>query len=162
MRKGWNSTPLVEERYPQVEHIFRGMYPSELLVVSFMDKANPASNIRNWVEAIVSMTGFPILSLQHSCEPQPELLEWQYQGSCSPLTQRLGVEETYLYQGLAKLPINVPELARFYILLARRNTLAWKVSLSFMSACTPGTPQEIIADNDHVRAAATFGGLCLL
>jgi hypothetical protein len=156
VREGWDDTPQVNETPMEMEHIFRGVYPSECLSVSFMDKADPAANLRNWVEAIVSITGFPILPMLQA-SGAPKLLEWQYAGSCAPLAERLGVDETHVYQGVGLLPGRPPELARVYILLARRGTLAWKVALSFMTACLPGTDEEMVAENDHVRAGATFG-----
>jgi hypothetical protein len=158
LREGWDSTPQANVTSAEMEHIFRGMYASECLIVSFIDEADPAANLRNWVEVTVSITGFPILPMLQT-DDVPKLLEWQYEGTCPPLTERLRVEETHLYQGMAKLPGRPPELARFYILLARRGTSAWKIILSFMSACPPDTPEEIIVSNDHVRAGATFGYL---
>ena len=118
--------------------------------------------MRNWVDAIVSMSGFPVPAMQHAADASLRLLEWQYQGNGQPLTERLAVDETHLYQGLAMLAAKPPELARIYILLARHGTLAWKDSLSLLSACPPGTPEEMIAANDHVRARATFGDLRFL
>lgn len=156
IRVGWSTVPQVNESPVQVEHVFQGVYPSEWLVVSFMDKADPAANLRNWAEAVVNLTGFPITSMSQAAQP-PKLLEWQYEGACAPLAERLGVDEVHLYRGLGMLPGRPPELARFYILLARRGTLAWKIGLSFMSACLPGTDEAVVAENDHVRAGATFG-----
>jgi hypothetical protein len=92
----------------------------------------------------------------------PRLMEWRYLGTCSSLSERLAVDGTHLYQGLAMLPGTSSELARFYVLLARRGTSAWKISLSFMSACLPGMDEEMVISNDHVRAGATFGYLRLL
>jgi hypothetical protein len=153
--------PEVDEMPMQVEHVYRGVYASEWLTVAFMEQADPAGNLRNWIEAVVSMTGFPILAMQQAIDPPPELLEWQYTGAYPTLSERLGVDETFLYHGAAKLPGKPPELARIYALLARRGTLAWKVCLAFNSACPPGMPEEMIVSNDHVRAGATFGCLQL-
>lgn len=161
IRVGWSTTPQVNETPMGVEYIFQGVYPSEWLVVSFMPKADPAANLRNWVDAVTNITGFPIGPMSQA-SPAPKLLEWQYEGTCAPLADRLAVDETHLYRGLGMLPGRPPELARFYILLARRGALAWKISLSFMSACLPGTDEDVVAENDHVRAGATLGHLRLL
>lgn len=159
---GWQINPMVNQTDLEIEHIFRGDAVSEGLLISCMNQADPRSNLCTWVEAFLSLTGFPILALKQSSDPPPELLEWQYQGNCPALTERLNCDETHLYQGLAQFPGKPPELARLYILLARRNSVAWKVSLSLMSACLPGMPEEKVASNDHLRAGAIFGELCLL
>ena len=162
IREGWNPIPEVEELPMQVEHVYRGVYASEWLTVAFMEKADPSSNLRNWIDAVVRMVGFPILAMHQASDPPPELIEWQYVGAYPALSERLGVDETFLYHGAAKLPGRPPELARIYTLLARRGTMAWQVNLSFNSACPPGMPEEMIVSNDHVRAGATFGYLRFL
>lgn len=161
LHRDWDARPQVSQTPMEVEHVFRGAHPAECLVVSFMDKADPAANLRNWVEAIVGIAGFPVLTLSQAGRT-PKLLQWQYAGSSAPLADRLEVDEAHTYQGVGMLPGRPPELARVYILLARRATLAWKVALSFMTACPPGVGEELVADNDHVRAGATFGRLRLL
>ena len=164
LRQGWNATPQVNRLPTHVEHIFRGVYPSESLMVSFMENAEPAADLRNWIEAIMGLAGFPLVAMvpANNDEGRPELLEWQYQGSPAALAERLEVDEIQLYQGLGKLTTRPPELARLYVLLARRETWAWNISLSFISACPPGAPEATVIKNDHVRAGATFGPLCLL
>ncbi len=110
----------------------------------------------------MSITGFPVIALTQPGAPPPALLKWQYEGAFPALAKRLGADEAHLYSGLARLPGTPPELARLYMLLARRDTQAWKVTLSFASACPPGMPEEFVISNDHVRAGATFGDLRLL
>jgi hypothetical protein len=161
IRQGWNPIPTISQTPMEIEHSFRGVYPSEWLIVSFMGNVDPKSDIRSWVDAFLQLTGFPIFSMQQASQASPNLLEWQYLGSYPPVTDRLGVDEAHCYQGLAQLPEQPPELVRLYILLARRDTFAWKVSLSLMSACPPGSSEEMVATNDHVRAGATFGTLQL-
>jgi hypothetical protein len=157
IRQGWNPVPEVDEMPMQVEHIYRGVYATEWLTVSFMAQADPSGDLKNWMDAVVNMAGFPILAMHRASDPPAELLEWQYVGAFPTLSERLGVEEALLYQGMAKLPGKPPGLARLYALLARRGTLAWKVCLAFDSACPPGVPEEMVVSNDHVRAGATFG-----
>ncbi|MBD1923140.1 hypothetical protein H6F77_18975 [Microcoleus sp. FACHB-831] len=164
LRQGWSNTPQVEETAMQVEHIFAGSHPTEWLIVSSMDNVNPSCPLREWVEAMVLVTGFPILPILSSVDPHPQLLEWEHDGSCVPLARHLSVDEVYLVRGVAAIepPNSFPALARFYILLARRGKLAWKVTLSFLTVCLPGMPTSAIASNDHVRAGATFGNLRFL
>lgn len=159
LRQGWVLQPVQLPSVVDREHVFRGQFLSEWLTINFMDEANAQSDLREWVEAFLRLTGFPSWPIAQACPSPPFLLEWHDEGSCPPLAQRLSVDETYLYQGLAALPNHPSELARLYILLARRGTHAWKITLSLLSACPPGTPAEIIQSNDHVRAGATFGTL---
>jgi hypothetical protein len=162
LRQGWNTVPHRNETPVEKEHVYRGLYPADCLAISFMEQADPAANVRNWVEALLRLAGFPIQALRRPDQAPPELLQWQYEGTSLSLDQRLAVDETHLYQGLAMLAGTPPDLARIYVLLARRGTWAWKVSLSFLSACPPGMPEEMITGNDHVRAGASLGYLRLL
>jgi hypothetical protein len=157
---GWARASQTEETPLYSEDIYRGGYAAELAVISYMPQANPAHNIRNWVEGILVLTGFPVPALV--TDELPRLLEWGYEGTWPALAEHLGVDECHTYQGLAHLPGTESEVARFYILLARRGQQAWKVTLSFLSACLPGMPEEMVYENDHVRAGATFGTLKLL
>ena len=160
--QGWDTKPLVSQTNMEREHIYRGAYSPELLAVSFMDNADPAANMRNWVEAAVAMTGLPPLPIVWSGDQAPRVLGWQYHGADVPLTERLGLNETHAYSGVVTRSGKPADLARIYVLLARRGTWAWKVSLSLMSACPPGTLEKVVVENDHVRAGAVFGHLRFL
>ncbi len=142
--------------------LYRGEFASELLAVHLMRQASPAYDLGTWVEAVLQMTGFPSPILAAAGGAETQLLDWQAWGDAAALNQRLAVDETRLYMGLAMLGKKAPELARFYIVLARRRTLAWQVMVSFMSACLPGTAEEMVIANDHVRAGAILGGLRFL
>ncbi|AFZ23564.1 hypothetical protein Cylst_1271 [Cylindrospermum stagnale PCC 7417] len=158
--QNWSKNPITSQNSFEVEHIYRGNSSGEFLLVNFMEQANPVHDLRNWVEAFISLTGLPLVFKQKLIHPPPGLLNWEYQGSCPTLTQRLECDETHLYQGLFQLA-DKPDLLRLYILLVRRKTLAWKISLSFLSACIPGTSAAMVAEKDHVRAGATYGYLQL-
>lgn len=60
----WSSQPTVNETPVEVEHMFRGPALTDWLVISFMEQANPGSNIRDWVEAMVAMPGFRVLAIK--------------------------------------------------------------------------------------------------
>ena len=159
----WNQTPEIEESSVDKEHRYKGYFASEWLVVNFMEVDKQQEfNLRNWVDSLVAMGTFPIPILKEVVGENPELMTWEYEGEFTQLNSQLGVKESHLYSGLAMLPLKPRELARLYVLLARREQYAWKVTLSFMSACLPGTPEEEVTSNDHVRAGATFGGLQFL
>ncbi|RPI80270.1 MAG: hypothetical protein EHM41_23050 [Chloroflexi bacterium] len=157
---GWERQAQAAETQLYSEETYHGGAVSELASVSYMPQADPDGDIRNWVEGVLAVAGFPIPELAKGSPP--ELLEWAYEGSWPALTGRLGVDECHTYQGLAYLPETEGEVARFYILLARRGQQAWKVTLSFLSACLPGTEDQEVYENDHVRAGATFGALKFL
>lgn len=159
IRQGWQTRPTVNQTPMEIEHIFRGSNALEQLTVSFMSQANPEHPLRNWLEGMLLLTGFPLLSMQPDGQPPPQLLDWQYQGNCPPYAERLAVDEVHLYQGLAQLPDSSSELARLYILLARRGNFAWKIGLSLLSAGSPEMPENFAAAS---IAGATFGSLRLL
>lgn len=161
IRQGWSDEPERIEGPLEIEHRYAGLYRPEWLTISFMDQADPASELRHWVEALVAMKGWPMLAMDEELD-DPQLVEWQSLGSFPLLAERLQVEQVLLYQGLVELRTPPVEYGRLYFLLAQRERLAWKVGLSLLSACFPGSPEEIIRKNDHVRAGATFGALALL
>ncbi len=153
----WKRSPELEKTPMYIEESFHGFGASDLAIVSFMPKTDPAGNIRNWVEGTLAMAGFPILSLVK--EAPPQMMEWAYEGSWPVYASQLGVDECHTYQGLARIPGPDMELARMYFLLARRGEHAWKITFSILSACLPGTDAETVYRNDHVRAGASFGTL---
>jgi hypothetical protein len=162
IRQGWDTTPQVNAKQMEIEHIYRGRSPANWLMVSTMDNADPTSDMKNWVEVVGAVTGFPVQAMQQNLNPPPELIDWRYEGQFPYFSEMLGVEEIHAYTGMAKIPGNFSLLSHIYILLARRKNFAWKVTLAFESAVLPGMPENIIAANDHVRAGATLGSLRLL
>ena len=153
----WSRDAQITQMPSYREEIYRGEYAAELASISFMPQADPSANIRNWVEGMITLAGFPILELAKVAPPR--MLEWQYEGSWPALAERLHLDECHTYQGLAHLSDTQGEVARFYILLARRGRQAWKVTFSILSACLPGMPERDVYENDHVRACASFGNL---
>jgi hypothetical protein len=155
--EAWEMAPTVEEGFNEIEHRYTGALAAESVSVAFMAQADPAASLRDWLEATIAMTGKPLLS------PQMEMLEWVYAGGSQAVVERLAVDEAHLYTGLGELDeAGRPTLARLYVVLARRDQYAWKIIVSFSSACPPGTEEEMIERNDHVRAGAIFGRLALL
>jgi hypothetical protein len=158
----WNLTPEATNSSEMIEHHYTGYFTSDHMVINFMQLENTDFRLQDWVEYFLQLQNFPVPIFIKENQAFPELLEWEYQGEYSNLKERFEVNEIHLYQGLALLPIQPQELARFYILVARREQFAWKVMLSFLSACLPGSSPQEVNINDHQRAAATFGGLCFL
>lgn len=162
LRENWSAQPEVSATPSEFEHIYRGHSPAEWLIVSCMAEANPNSSMKTWVDFQMAVTGFPVLHMFSALEPHPELLVWNYEGTSTAFAEKLSAEEVHLYRGMAVLPGEYNRLAHIYIVMARRANFAWKVTLSFESACLPGMPESMVASNDHVRAGATFGNLRLL
>jgi hypothetical protein len=140
---------------------FRGPRTAECLIVHLVSPADPATDIGAWVEAPIRLSGFPLPEVVGP-EGSPELLEWRALPAPADATARLSADECRCYEGVAAvLEDGGRSLRRLYVLLARRGTRAWKVALVFASACPPGFPPDLVAANDHVRAAATFGTLTI-
>lgn len=140
------------------EDQYLGPEPGEWLSIRCMPRADPGREIGDWVEAFLRLIGVPTLVPD---QVPARLVEWRPAASCPALAHRLGVDETRLYTGLARLDVagGPPCFARLYGVLARRGTWAWKVDLALASACLPGAPAPLVAANDHVRAAASLGAL---
>lgn len=157
----WSDKPLVRQGTNDVGHAYCGPFPSDWCVIDYMPAADPAADLRAWQENLLLIYGFPVLILAEPYLYQAHLYEWQYVGTDNDYAQKMAVDELHLYEGLAQSPEHPAELARIYVVLARRATQAWKIALTFSTACMPGTPASAIESNDHRRAAATFGTLTL-
>ena len=155
----WSALPEVVSTDFELQHVFRGPSREECLFVSFMSHS-AGGRLETWFDAMTAMLGFPVIELV-SGDKTPRLLSWTQSAAPVVLRERLQVEECLLYEGLALMP-DQPTLARMYAVVARRGSHSWKVFLSFMTACFPGTPEEVVRTNDHYRAAATFGKLGFL
>jgi hypothetical protein len=158
VHEGW-----VGERRQQnieVSDVFFGDSPAECLTVSFMPEADPNSDMENWIGFFLAATGTPMPEMLER-NNTIKMLSWREFPNCADVKRRLVVDECRCFEGMAALT-DVPCLARFYVILARRGKCAWKVCLSFESACPPSSLDSDVAKNDHVRAAATFGDLKLL
>lgn len=157
--KRWRSEPEVRGTSSEIEHIYSGPRVTEWLMVSFMDKANAESNMRNWVEGIIAMTGFPVAM---KLDPRPQLTKWDYLGKSQGIAKMLGVDEAHAYTGLATYQDSGGTVrGRLYLVMARRGSFAWKLALSIETACFDGVPPEMIYSQDHVRAGAILGELRL-
>ena len=110
--------------------------------------------MRNWVDAIVSMSGFPVPAMQHAADASLRLLEWQYQGNGQPLTERLAVDETHLYQGLAMLAAKPPETGP-HLYLARS---AWHVGLERQSLFAFRLPARYTRGDDCSKRSRARAG----
>ena len=157
----WHSQGVKKLTPQEKEEIFRGPDQVEGLSLNYMTAVDPTARLANWLEPILSITGYPLPSLLPT-DAEPTLLDWEAEEPSEAERVRLGVNELLLYQGVAFFREPYPTLARLYVLMARRDREAWKVGLSFMSACPPGAPQAMIDQNDHVRAGASFGELKFL
>jgi len=152
----WAEAPQVRTTKLETEHQYTGRTPGENLFINLMPNADPQADITNWANAIIRIMGFPVVAMVG--DPRPELLRWDAVPAPSTLAEQWNVDELHLFEGMAKMP----GLIRIYMLLARRATTAWKITLTLDSACPPGTVPEIVERSDHVRAGATFGALRLL
>ncbi len=157
--KNWSSEFEVRGTSKEVEHLYYGKRDAEWLIVSFMDQANAESDMTNWVGPFLAMSGFPVLI---KLDPLPKLRQWTYLGKLPGVAKKLVADEAHAYTGLAEYTEGkMPILGRMYIVMARRKTFAWKVSLSFETACFEGMPEDRVYSQDHVRAGAILGALRL-
>lgn len=155
IHEDWNPTPQVNETPLDIEHRYAGRTPDEWLIINKMPAADPHADMTNWVNAFVQTTGFPIIGINTTPDTQPELLAWDTWATSDATRQHYDVDEIHLLEGVGQ----IPELVRMFFVLARRDTVAWKVALVLPSACLPGTDIETLIANDYVRAGAILGSL---
>ncbi len=135
------------------ESSFTGRFPGEFLAVAAMAEADPSHNLRLWVDATVTLIGLP-----HPASVPARLLQWAAEGEQPGWAADLAVDTCLTYQGVL---VDGPVLNRCYVVLARRDTTAWRIVLSIASALPPGSAEERVVAQDHVRAAAIFAELAL-
>ena len=128
----WEIIPELNETALVIEHVFQGEIPTDGLVMSFMEKADPQANLQDWVEVILGVTGFPILPINSQFATTSELLQWETLDNQDSFSERFQVDEMYLYEGLAQIG-TLSTLVCLYVILARRGTHAWKIGLSLTS-----------------------------
>jgi hypothetical protein len=136
--------------------VYRGGGRAEHLAIQVVDDADPSRPVGHWMDAILALAALPAPELVTE-EAHAELIELTDDGPATEYARRLDADDGHLFHGLALVDGSPPELARLYVALLRRGTRAWRLSLSLASACPPGSPDELIDANDHVRAAATYG-----
>lgn len=154
------SAPATTDEPPATMARITGALPGEGLVVARIGNATSGRDIGDWLQLPMSATG--------GLDPQTmatkgtsEVLQWQ-RSDTGELAARFGTDELVAHDGLAKYladPDDPPELVHSYVVLARRGDTAWKVALTLSSACLPGTPDDVVDANDHVRARACLGRL---
>jgi hypothetical protein len=142
----------------QMEHLYHGDRDPEWLIISFQGNVDEYADITRWVEMMMAITNFPVIC---HLRPQPTLLSWQFMGQIPNLAVKLNVDEAHGYMGVARYEGSPARLGRVYVLLVRKGKLAWNIALSFITACLPGTSEEMLNSNDHNRAGATLGTLQL-
>lgn len=160
--RSWGSEPKLEENELEIEQVFQGLEPTDLLVLNFMENATPQGNLQDWLELIFKITGFPILPVTQLAMKTPELIQWQSLQIHDSLSEHFQVDEIFLYQGLAKLN-GTPHLLHLYTILARRATYAWKIGLTLtsMDSSILGDREENGMIEDE-KAGAILGELSFL
>jgi hypothetical protein len=149
----WSAPPALTQMPTTAVGVCRGPSERDWLVISFMPKAVPGHNMLNWVEAPISIGGFP----EPAVQPTPELLWWDAERAVGDYQLSLGAEEAHAYTGLARFSGGI---ARLYALLARKQHFAWKVLLCLASSAGGGHELVGMRDDDR-RAAVVFGALAL-
>ncbi len=157
----WHEDPTISENAMELEHTYRGQLTGEVLTISYMANADPNADMRGWVGGLLAITGTPNLAMWAGHENPPVLKEWLPRGGPDGLRTQLGLEELHCWDGFMSFPTESADCVRTYLIMGRREHQAWKVFLSIGSACLPGTPPEVIAQDDHVRASQIFGSLVL-
>jgi hypothetical protein len=158
--KRWATERQVRGTEREVEHVYRGAKEAEWLTVAFMDAADEGrSDMRVWVDQYMQRTGFPV---KVHLKPEPNLRKWDYLGKLPGVAKKLAVDEAHAYTGLVDyVGGERPVLGRLYILMARRKQFAWKIALSFETACFEHISEARVYSQDHVRAGAILGALRL-
>jgi hypothetical protein len=154
----WSAEPEVLPSPMQIDHVYRGPGACDWLVVSFMAKAVPGHNMLNWIEAPMSMLGFPSLQIAATCKPAPDLIAWNYEGKSEAYIAKLGLDEMHGFTGLAKFSGNI---ARVHAVMLRQMNFAWMFFLSMHSPAGNGNELQNLRDDDR-RAGAIFGSVRLM
>jgi hypothetical protein len=147
----------------ETEHIYWGSssQDADWIVVSFMENVDENNTMKKWVDVPMMLARCPITPIHDGQDRGPNIQTWNYLGSEPAFKDKMKADETHCFMGTATYKRSFTMLSRIYIVLVRRKRFAWKISLSFMSACFDGMPDALIESNDHVRAGAILGELKL-
>lgn len=159
LHEDWQVSNTITPSHKMMAHEihYRGKQDAEWGLLHYMPNANPDHDLKEWVEAAIKLTSFPILAMNVAFDSPARVMEMSNWGDYDTYMQHVGCEEMIAYDGIMQLPSSIGGIAHFYIVVMRHGTQAWKVELAFHSACLPGTHDETLNRNDHVRAGATFG-----
>ena len=150
----WTQTQTISHGELETEFRYPGPMVGEALSVTHMPVADPTAEIVGWVATNMILTGAPNPSVWGPEGTPPTMVLWSGPQTSAGLQKRLEMDVLLFYEGVASYAEERNQLNRVYLLTCRRGTQAWKVCLSFNTACPPGTPPAMIADNDHGRAQA--------
>jgi hypothetical protein len=117
--------------------------------------------MKRWVDYHMMIGGFPVTHIHGDEARWPKIQTWNYLGEEPVFKSRMQADETHCFMGTATYQRSFVMMGRMYVLLVRRGKIAWKIVLSFMTACFDSMPEEIINSNDHMRAGAKLGELKL-
>jgi len=143
--------------------LWRGPTPCDWLDVSAIN-ANEMRSIEDWLQTVLGSLALPTAHRKQWMDTA-SVLDWHEHEAdeTESLQTRLDCAHVHAYRGLVAVIKNggKPLLARVYSLVLGRQGRAWKVSLGLATECPPGIPEPMIANSDHVRAAAVFADLSL-
>lgn len=159
--KDWDHTPKMEFSKLLVEHFFEGNQPLDGLVMSFIEAADPAADLKDWIEMPIQLGQHPFPVIQQAFSLRPTILKWENLLTPIDLQEQLALDELALYEGIMQDQATGSQ-ACWFAVLARRTSKAWLIGLSLKATHTyTGTAIELALE-DQQRAAAIFNGLKFL
>ena len=141
--------------------VWHGVFPGEGLAIARRDGVDPDDDLATWIHADVALTGgcHPAL-LPDGATAEPR--SWFADDDDPTVDEHLDVDESRGATGLVAIVGQRTEMVRGYVVVVRRDTTAWKVTLQVSSACLVGTDDDLVDSNDHVRARAVLGDLAFI
>ena len=134
--ESWHSNYALRGTHMETEHIYYGTSDAEWVMISFADKVDPASDMTFATKGYKALCGgLPFISpldkgraLKH-VEGSNEPLR-----SVPSLVAKLNASEAWAMRGVCEVassgPQDSPILARYYVLHVRKETFAWRITLS--------------------------------
>jgi len=159
LNRDWSLVKEIEAKDTQIAHEahYCGKHGAELCIIHYLPNANPDHKMKEWVEAPIRVTGFPIVAMNAAFENPASVMEMTHWGTFQAYKDLIGADAMVAYDGFMQLPPSIGGVAHFYILVLRKETRAWKIELAFNSACLPSSDEDTLNRNDHVRAGASLG-----
>lgn len=152
----WPRQPKLLPSRMQSDAIFRGNKDTEFLVISFMPNAVPGHDMRQWLGFSLQMTGFPEMRIVEAFENLPRLIWWPEIVSSLELAKRMEVDEAHRNTGQALIN---GEAVRLFVLLLRKDRLAWKIFLSIPSGWDKHEDVLNILFDDYSFAGKIFSSI---
>ena len=165
--ESWQSNYALRGTHLEIEHIYYGPSDAEWVMIGFADNVDPAWDMTRAIKTYMALNeALPFMSpLDKSRDPQHVKGSNEPLRSLPSLVAKLNASEAWTMSGVYEVASSglqdSPTLARYYVLHVRKETFAWRITLSIETKLPPIALKKQLCKDDHLRVGAILGPLQL-